>query len=251
MTQDWPELKKPPIVEAILDIDCDLPPDFDIASLDAAMKEPLKSRYPLEKSQFVIMQVVGPSPGAFSQTSQPALAALQFWSADQKQVVQLRRGGFSFTRLAPYGSLDEYLPEILRTWDLFRKIARPQLIRLIRLRYINRIMLPLKDNRVDLDEYLRAGPRLPDEEGCELAGFLIQQTARDRETGFQADYLLTREFPHASDELPIIFDNSATSNLSTEADDQEGINAIIRKLRALKDRMFFKMVTEKCLNLFQ
>jgi len=51
--------------------------------------------------------------------------AFQFLSEDKKQLVQLRRGGFSFNRLIPYISLDDYLGEVSRTWALFVDVVRP------------------------------------------------------------------------------------------------------------------------------
>ena len=72
--------------------------------------------------------------------------------------MQVRAQGFSFNRLAPYSGLDDYLPEIERTWSLYVDLASPVQIRAIRLRYINRILLPLAANTVDLDEYLKIGP---------------------------------------------------------------------------------------------
>ena len=67
------------------------------------------------------------------------IQALQFLHADEKQLVQVRAQGFSFNRLAPYTSLDDYLPEIERTWHLFVGLASPVQIRVVQLRYINRI----------------------------------------------------------------------------------------------------------------
>ena len=48
-----------------------------------------------------------------------AIQSLQFLHEDEKQLVQVMAQGFSFNRLAPYTSLDDYLPVIQRTWELF------------------------------------------------------------------------------------------------------------------------------------
>lgn len=68
---------------------------------------------------------------------------LQFLKNDEKQLVQIRPQGYSFNRLAPYGGFDEYLPEIERAWRLFVDIVMPLQVKLIRLRYINRFLLPM------------------------------------------------------------------------------------------------------------
>lgn len=112
-----------------------------------------------------------------------ALAAYQFVQSDGKQLVQVRAQGFSFNRLAPYTGFDDMLAEVERTWHLYVKIASPVQIRVIRLRYINRILLPLVEGRVELDEYLKVGPKLPDEDRLAFSGFLNQHLAIEKGTG--------------------------------------------------------------------
>ena len=73
--------------------------------------------------------------------------ALQFLQDDERQLVQVRVQGFSFNRLAPYTSLDDYLPEIKRTWGLYVDLVKPVQVRQIRVRYINRILLPMTERR--------------------------------------------------------------------------------------------------------
>jgi len=110
-------------------------------------------------------------------------------------LTKVRMQGFSFNRLAPYTSLDDYLPEIERTWGLFASIASPVQIRVVRLRYINRILLPLTNGRVELEDYLKVGPRLPDEDRLRFAGFLNQYAAVEIDTGHQVNIVLTSQPP--------------------------------------------------------
>jgi uncharacterized protein (TIGR04255 family) len=58
-----------------------------------------------------------------------ALAAFQFLKNDEKQLVQFRNEGFSFNRLAPYTTLDDYLPQIKKNWEIYRIVAAPSEIR--------------------------------------------------------------------------------------------------------------------------
>ena len=179
-----------------------------------------------------------------------ALAAFQFLQTDEKQLVQVRTQGFSFNRLAPYTGFDEMLAEVERTWRLYVKIASPVQVRVIRLRYINRILLPLTDGRVDLDEYLKVGPKLPDEERLAFGGFLNQQVATEKGTGHQAVTVLTTQ-PVEGDKLPLIFDNSVTASEPREPTDWPSILQNIQSLRDLKNHIFERTLTAKCLNLFR
>jgi uncharacterized protein (TIGR04255 family) len=178
------------------------------------------------------------------------LQALQFRSSDEKQIVQVRRGGFSFNRLAPYTSLDHYLNEIRRTWDIYREISSPLHVRAIQLRYINKLSLPAKDGKVELNEYFRIGPRLPNEDSMALLGFLNQYSAADKETGNQVTTVLTAN-QFVSGFLPVILDIAVSSPHGGDPSDWAWILSRIEVLRRMKNEVFEQTLSESCLNLFQ
>jgi uncharacterized protein (TIGR04255 family) len=242
---------KAPIVEAVVDIDCDMPPAMDLTAMEKQARDQFRDLYPKFRTQLIqehqIKQQIGAAP---EMSVRQSLQALQFLHDDEKQLVQVRALGFSFNRLAPYSSLDDYLPEIERTWRLFVELASPVQIRAIRLRYINRIPLPLTNGRVDLDEYLKHGPRLPDEERLVFAGFLNQHAIVEAVTGNQANIVVTTQ-PPGADQLPLIFDIEATSVGNAEPGDWPWIQARIQSLRSLKNHIFVNTLTDKCLKLFQ
>jgi uncharacterized protein (TIGR04255 family) len=246
------KLGNPPIVEAVLDVDCDLPPELDLA----ALKEPSLARfgdlYPKFQTQFMQEHKIEAKPDALPNISTSlAVQAFQFRHEDDKQIVQVRAQGFSFNRLAPYSSLDDYLPEIERTWRLYVDLVSPVQIRAIRLRYINRILLPMNANVIDLDEFLTIGPRLPDGERLLLRGFLSQQSATERDTGLQINLVLAAE-QVANEKLPIILDITvASAAIIAEPADWLKMRPVIDALRSLKNHIFENSLTAKCIELFQ
>lgn len=240
-----------PIVEAVLDVDCDMSPAFDLAALEKASREAFQDRYPKFRTQFLEEHQIeqkADQPTQFS--ARRRLQAFQFLQEDEKQLVQVRMQGFSFNRLAPYTSLDDYLPEIERAWGLFASITSPVQIRVVRLRYINRILLPLTDGRVELEDYLKVGPRLPDEDRLRFAGFLNQYAAVEIETGHQVNIILTSQ-PPGNDRVPIIFDICVASVETAESENWAWLLAKAQALRHLKNRIFRNTLTEQCLNLFR
>ncbi len=245
------KFSKAPIVEAVVDIDCDMPPAMDLAALESQARDLFRDRYPKFRPQLIqehqLKQQIGAAP---EMSVRQSLNALQFLHDDEKQLVQVRALGFSFNRLAPYSSLDDYLPEIERAWRLFVGLASPVQIRAVRLRYINRILLPLTDGRVELDEYLKHSPQLPDEERLTFAGFLNQHAVVEADTGNQVNIVLTTQ-PPGADQLPLIFDIEATSAGNAEPGDWPWIRARIQSLRGLKNHIFVNTLTDKCLKLFQ
>ena len=252
MTERVLNLKSPPIVEAVLDIQCDLPPGFDLAAAEEPARAAFRDQYPKFAPQIQqSMRIEAAPAGAPNVTTAQGLQALQFLHEDQKQLVQIRASGFAFNRLAPYSSLDTYLQEIARTWALFVTVVQPKLVRSIHLRYINRILLPLDSRgRVDLDDYLTQGPRLPDEDRLTFAGFISQSSAHESATGNRVNITLAAQSPE-NDSLPIIFDIETIATGNIEADDWAAIEAKMRSLRTLKNLVFQNSLTDKCLSLFQ
>ena len=116
MSEERFHLENAPIIEAIVDIDC----DFELEAHMSAIHAVLEDEYPKVLRHMVQEHLLSPqkdTPPEWSVSQE--LAALRFQSADEKQLVQFRTGGFSFNRLAPYEGLDSYLCEIRRTWEIF------------------------------------------------------------------------------------------------------------------------------------
>lgn len=245
------KLSHAPIVEAVLDVDCDMPPAFDLAALEGKLQDAFREEYPKFRTQYLEeyrIERKGDQPSKHS--AKRAIQAFQFLQNDEKQLVQVRTQGFSFNRLAPYSTLDEYLPEIERAWGLFATIISPVQIRIVRLRYINRILLPFANERVELERYLKVSPRLPEEDRLQFAGFLNQHAAVEVGTGHQVNIVLTSQ-PRENDNLPVILDICVASEGTATPEDWVWILAKVQSLRALKNRVFRNTLTDQCLTLFQ
>lgn len=249
-TQESFHLKNPPIIEVILDIDCELLPSFQLQSAEAELRDVVGDAYPKTRHQMVQDHKISPQADAPPQISlRSGLQALQFLSVDEKQIVQFRTGGFSFNRLAPYSQLDDYLPEIQRTWEAFIGIAKPVLIRKIGLRTINKIRLPMSDGTVKLDDYIKTGPRLPDEESLGFVGFLNHHMAAEPATGNRVNIVLTT-LQAEKEHLPLILDIDAFRELKTDPFGWQDTLKVLKSLRDLKNRVFKNTLTEQCLDLF-
>jgi len=243
-------LKNAPIIETIFDIDCELAPGFELPSLEKEIRTAVGDHYPkmrhtvLQEHQFLQNGEAAPELAI-----RQGLQAIQFLTDDEKQIVQFRTGGFSFNRLAPYYGLDDYLPEIERTWGLYQNLAKPVMIRKIGLRTINRILLPLSDGKVRLEDYLHTCPRLPDEERLFFTGFLNHHAAEEQATGNRVNIVLTTQETEST-ALPLILDIDAFRPCRFDPPPWGAIIEILTSLRDLKNRVFRHTLTSKCLNLF-
>jgi len=244
------KLPHPPIVEAVLDIDCDLPPNLNFSEVEKLGKEAFATRYPIPRKQFIQQAGVNMEPDAEPKFfASHGLSAFQFLSADEKEIVQIRVGGFSYNRLAPYASFDDYLPEISRCWDEFRRLAAPVQIRKIGLRYINQILIPLDGGTVNLADYLKVTPNLPDGAGLQFSGFFHQHQAGDPATGIKANIILASQ-PNENNFLPLLLDIEVFKPERLSPAPLADWSEQIQSLRDLKNHIFKHSFTKKCLNLF-
>lgn len=251
MSESEFNLLTPPIVEAVLDIECDLPPGQHLAALEGSAQECFRERYPKFRTKWIQEHLIAAPPGGPSELSvRQGVEAFQFLQDDEKQLVQVRAQGFSFNRLAPYTSLDDYIPTIKEAWRVYSGLATPVQIRLIRLRYINRILLPFREGRVNLDDFFTVGPRLPDEDNLSFISFFNQHAAVEVQTGHQVNIVFASQ-PPQEDQLPVIFDNCVAASEPGEPENWDWILTTIRSLRGLKNRIFKRSLTEPCLKLFQ
>ena len=236
-----------PIVEAILDIHCDLPPGTDFSALQERAEQALSVSYPKVRRQITQRHHLGIF--ALPEASQ-RVTGLQFLTEDEKQIVQFRGEGYTFNRLAPYGRLDDYLADIEWSWNIFRDLTQPVQIRAIGLRYINRILLPLHDGRMNITAYLNVSPLLPEQETLELLGFLNQNSAVEIATGNHVNITLAMQ-PIEDEKLPIIFDIETSDLHIRSPETWQDVREAIDSLRRLKNRVFERTLTRTCLNLFQ
>jgi hypothetical protein len=121
----------------------------------------------------------------------------------------------------------------------------------MRLRYINRLMLPMTQQKIDLDQFLKIGPRAPDEDRLTLTGFATQFSAIENDTREMLNLVLVAEAP-TKGYLPVILDIAVASPLQVTAPgDWALIETMLMSLRQLKNRIFENTVTHECIKLFQ
>jgi uncharacterized protein (TIGR04255 family) len=251
MSSDRFRLDRPPIIEAVVDVVCDLPPALDLARIQDQAKSRFRDVYPIARRQIIQSNELYAQPETPPEVAvRQQVDALQFLAEDEKQLVQVRLEGYSFNRLAPYSSLDDYLPEIERTYGIFRELAEPIQIRRIGLRYINRLLLPTIDGQVELNEYLRVSPHLSDENALQFLGFFNQHSAVEVATGNRVNVTLAIESLER-DRLPLIFDIDAYDQTARPPDDWPAMREAIGSLRRLKNNVFEKTLSDRCLNLYR
>lgn len=251
MNSEHHRYERPPIIEAVVDLDCDMRPGLDGHRLREDARAALRDDYPTFRTQLVEQHTVeNPDGKEPILTKMTGIRAFRFQSQDLSQIVQVRVDGFSFNRMRPYSSLDHHLPEIQRTWEIFVRVAEPVMVRKVGLRYINRVPVPTVEGKVRLEEYLTMCPQLPNEDDMMLAGFLHQHQVQEISTGNFANIVLTAQAGE-SGSIPIILDIEAFTPVEIDPVDWDGLAKRIESLRRLKNLIFERSITDTCRNLFQ
>lgn len=251
-------LARSPIIEAVVDIDCDLPANLDLADLETQAREQFADGYPGFRRIFRPASHLFVSGGSSPPLDvRAATDAYQLLAEDEPQLVQVRRGGFSFNRFTPYTDLHHYLPEIRRTWKIFVDLMAPVAVRRIGLRYINRILLPPVEEIVELNDYLYLGSRLPEDVSLKFTAILNEYSAVEGLTDNEVkvriviDEYEKHPWSRETQPLPVILDIACSHWGAAESPAWENIESTIRSLRHLANAVFRSNLTERCLNLFR
>ncbi len=252
MSEPYPKLAHPPIVEAIVDFDCDVPPNRNLNSLEQPARQAFQAQYPEVQPRYLQeARVAATQDGAFNSSLQRSLQAWMFRTPDGKRLVQVRQSGFSINHLAPYGGFDQCLPAIEAAWSQYRDLVAPIVLREVRLRYINRILLPADEiERDGLDHFLAVDGAPPTETHLKRSSFLTQYQAVDPATGLRATVVLASQ-PPEGEQQPIVFDNGVAASGEWDPSGWEQIVHVLASLQELKNRVFFQTIKPTCLERFQ
>lgn len=161
---------RPPILEAVIDIQAELPVGTDLGILGKIQTDE-ESRYPTREELIrgSITLEVGPTVSS-SVSHQPL--GYRLFSPQRDRVAQIRLNGLSCSKLYPYDTWEANRDETKRLWTSYVELARPMTITRLAIRYITRIKLP--DSAEDLTKYFRVRPEIPNDMPHAVSGFLLR-----------------------------------------------------------------------------
>jgi uncharacterized protein (TIGR04255 family) len=132
--------------------------------------------YPTSNKEFRKLHALQVSPKEEPKitVTDEGIQGWMFKSQDQKQIARFHKQMFSFSRLEPYETWDNFREEGLRLWSIHQGHAKIQEIQRAGLRTINRFLLP--QDGAELNDYFR--DLKIDIDGLEflVAGFLHQDS---------------------------------------------------------------------------
>jgi uncharacterized protein (TIGR04255 family) len=234
---------KAPITEALIDIQVTTPDDLELDKL-REFDSLWPGRFPTSRLQtrFESQIRVEGNPTSPSVTTQHAVRGFALFTAEPDRVVQIRRDGFSFSKLHPYDSWDSLRREALELWSRYKEVARPTIVRRLAVRYINRF--PLPSERVELHEWFNLHPKSPDPLGP-MEEFLLRMVVRHPERPEYRAITTQATLPPGPDgRHAIVLDIDVFTVVELEPE-SDRIWQTLDDLRVFKNDVFFGIITKK------
>jgi len=244
----WERFPNAPITEALLDIRVSLPETISLSNLEG-MQEAIKKRYPHKKPRSsntirVEMKENATEPEV-TRTGGPD--GFFFTSADQKQIIQARMDGFTFSRLKPYDRWETFRDEAKEIWGYYIKYAVPTTVTRIALRYVNRIEIPFPMR--DFKDFVTTTPEIAPALPQGMTEFFMRLVIPEPNRKATVIINQTMEPVESGSKLPFIFDIDVFRVMSFPVSEGEFWGQF-EELRDLKNEVFFKSTTAKARELF-
>ncbi len=164
-------------------------------------------------------------------------------------IAQFQLTGFTLSKLPPYENWNSFKNEAMKLWPLFRETLSEYNVSRLAVRYINEVSLPLIDGKVDFDQYLVNGPRLPGSMGDEVNSFFSNVVIPFRDLKVKAVVVQALE-PLDINRASVILDFDISREDVTGFSDSE-MWAFFDNLRDIKNTAFRGSIKEPTLELYR
>lgn len=245
---------KGPIVEAVIDIRTRARAELEESSMRSNLDARLNGYSFLDsRREFrheLQLKAKGENPPS-QKLHDLGWKGVRFRSADEKHIAQFNRDGFVFSRLEPYIDWQQLSSEGLKLWKVFKDLAQPVEIYRIGLRFINRVLLPQGELRIE--DYIQPAPVPPVGMDLPFQGFMHHDTLAVPGLPYAITVIRTIQVPPHSGGpgVALILDIDVFTIQGFELLDDAMLVHRLKEMRWLKNKVFFGSITEKALGLFR
>lgn len=247
--ENFAQLPKSPLVEAVLHIQSRPTQPIVPAELRARLDGEL-SGYAFSNELFECTnEFTFGKDGAQKSKAKTDWKGLRYTSADGKQVILFNKDGFVFSRLKPYLSWDCFVKEGLAAWNVFKRVAQPDLVIRIGLRMINRVTIPI--GTFQIEDYLATAPQAPKGFDIPYQGFMHHESFALPDTPYGVTVVKTILPPVKGEPGPAIVIDIDAFLTPNEMVGDETLVELLTDMRWIKNKVFFGTVTAKTLEAFK
>jgi uncharacterized protein (TIGR04255 family) len=236
--------KRAPITEAVIELR--FAQSFAQETVEAAAKR-LAPEYFYQEPETAMNLTIDASTQ--KTTGQTSWLGVKLSSLDRADVLIFRTTSFICSRLAPYPGWEVFSARAAHAWDVWKKAASRTELTRIGVRYVNRIDIPLEGNAlIRVEDYLNVRPQSP-ELGEPMSSYAMQIVkplgADDCGLILHSSTIPSPLVGFASFALDL--DIFREMNLPMRDD---GLWALVNKIRAHKNSVFESCVTDRARGLF-
>ena len=231
-----------PIVEAIIELRFREAIDLDHARRAA---DKFQQDFPVTEDQENYVVQVG---GAGEVARQLEWAGRKRSNLEATDVLRVATVAFTTMRLAPYAGWEQLFGRAQEQWARVRKALGKPTVSRLGCRFINRLDIP--GLRINIEDYLKFGPQVPDSLGLELGSYFIQASAHASSGGgfpvtFRSGLTPSPLVNHTSYLLDIDVQDEAVSFVNEDV-----IWERLAEMRHYKNKLFESCITPKARALF-
>jgi len=242
MQQAVRHYSRAPITEAILDLKVILPDNFPIEKfleIHARIRDRFPTSEPIHVGSFAIQAGPEIQIDASRQHS-----GFLFRSKHGLRIFQATLQGFTFNRLAPYDSWEEFSDDARNLWEIYKDICKPAFVTRAAVRYINRIDIPV-EGPIKLQDYLKTAPEIASGLSQKnLSSFFMQLQIPQEDLNCMLVINETLALPPSPGFISVIFDIDLFRQQAWQSDDED-IWHFLTQLRERKNQVFRESITEK------
>ena len=231
----------PPIKEAVFDLQIRSNSSFN----ENLFKEFLKQIG--DYTSHGVMRNIDIDTHTNTQTSQ--IVGYRCISKDEKQIVQFKKYGFSFSRLQIYDGWEKNCREALRLWNIYCEVMRPTAITRVATRFINQFHIPHVFAKPA--EYFNTYIQY-DDSISSVWGQMSYRLLLTHSSSIKSHIMFNNNINQNDQSVNVVFDIDVFSErLNLLQKDTSNVENIFNQMRKVKNEIFEKGITDKTRSLIQ
>ncbi len=231
-----------PIVEAIIEIRCDLPAEVNLNSLKGAVDP---DEYPGVGNQVEVTGTLDISDAGVRNETATQQTGFAFTRSDSQRIVHAGLKRFAYSALRPYDRWSTFSREAWDAWLVYQRAVKPSRATRLGVRYVNRIEIP--DPMVEIRDYLRTAIDVSPYLSQMVEGYFLQVQVPLQSYRAAATVTSTLVEPDRVDTTVLVLDIDAWQrtdiDFSTE-DSPAVIQQGLDNLRNAKNYVFEACITD-------
>lgn len=240
------KLARPPVREALIDVQIDgqlLVDGLQALAERFSREKGLNKTTPIRSGIFGV--TLSPDRSFETHAQDHGIIGFRIEDEPVTRVVQVRANGFTYSVVGNYQSWEQLRDDALPLLRQYLELKGVERISRLALRYINSLRFP--EPRVDLDEYLRAAPQVPQGLPQMVAGFVSRVVLPIPDDGLIA--VVTQALEEGQMPPSVILDIDVFHQ-ATYAPTDVAWERVLDRIRFWKNEIFFRHISEKTAEMY-